>query len=99
MAHELFIYWKLNAPQAAAALDAAAVMQRELLRTHPALQARLYRRVDRHGDVVTLMESYAHAGGVDAALQALIAAAAAHHLQPWHDSLRHVETFDAVSAT
>jgi hypothetical protein len=98
VARELLVYWKLAAPRAAGAEAAAAAMQTELAQAHAGLQARLYRRSDTRGAVVTLMETYASrdAGGVGPALQAAIEAAAARHLNGWCDGLRHVETFDRL---
>jgi hypothetical protein len=100
MGRELFIYWKLDAARAEGAAAASAVMQADLRRAHPELQARAYRRSDTRGDVATLMETYAcsDAGGVGPALQAAIEAAAAHHLQGWCDGPRHVESFDRLAS-
>jgi hypothetical protein len=100
MARELFIYWKVDVTIAEGAATAAAAMQVDLLGRFPALQARLYRRSDLRGDVVTLMETYASsdAGGVGPALQAAIEAAAARHLQGRCDGPRHVESFDRLAS-
>lgn len=99
MARELFVYWKLGAARAEGAAAATAAMQLELRRSHPDLQARVYRRSDTRGEVATLMETYAgsDAAGVGPALQAAIEAAAARHLQGWCDGPRHVEAFDKLA--
>ena len=96
MARELFIYWKLGEAQSAAAIRATAEMQVLLRAQHPGLQARLYRRADVKAGVMTLMEVYGHAAGVDAGLQAAIERAAAQALHVWQDAPRHVEVFETL---
>lgn len=98
MARELFVYWHARSDEAAAALDAAARLQRQLRQQHAGLQARLYRRADDKPGCTTWMEVYARPPqGVDAALEAAIAAAAAtlgaHGAGP-----RHVEAFDSADS-
>ncbi len=96
MARELFIYWHTGADEAAAAVEAATRLQRELRLQHPGLQARLYRRADDKPGCATLMEVYARPPlGVDAALEAAISAAAAA-LGAHGDGARHVEAFDSA---
>jgi hypothetical protein len=99
MARELFVYWKLDAVRADGATAATAAMQVELLRVHPALQARVYRRTDTRGEVATLMETYASSdpAGVGPDWQAAIEAAAARHLADWCIGARHVEAFDRLA--
>jgi len=99
MARELFVYWKLDAGRAEGAAAAVAAMQAELMRAHPGLQSRVYRRSDTRGDIATLMETYANAdeAGVGAAWQAAIEAAAARHLADWCAGPRHVEAFERLT--
>ncbi len=73
-----------------------AAFQRALLDRHAGLVAHLYRRADEAGNTVTLMESYACAGGVAAALQAEIVAAGAHASAGWRLGERQVEVFDEL---
>ena len=96
MTRSLFIYWKAEREQAAAAAAAAAAVQRALVERHDGLLARLYRRADEAGVSATLMETYACAGGISAALQSEIVAAGALATQAWCQGARHVEVFDEL---
>ncbi len=99
MARQLFVYWKTDAACAAAAVAGMADLQHALTARHAGLVARLYRRAGPTGaaaELVTLMESYARAGGVDATLQAEIVAAGAHAAAAWCRGERHFEVFDEV---
>ena len=95
MSRELFVYWRV----AGAVADAEAAvrqMQRRLRDGHPALVARLYRKVDDGG--CTLMETYALPGaGVDTALQRQVETSAAAALAAWCPDGRHVEVFEDCS--
>jgi hypothetical protein len=92
---ELFIYWRV-AGSAADAEAAARRMQAELRALHPALVARLYRKLDDRR--VTLMETYALPGiGIDAVLQRQIEAAGFPALAAWCTEGRHVEVFEDCS--
>jgi Domain of unknown function (DUF4936) len=73
-------------------------MQTALRQEHPRLSARLYQRDGIRDGLVTLMETYAMAGGhVDAGLQATIEVQAASLLAPWCQGSRHTEAFDELS--
>ncbi len=98
MTRALFVYWKTDRAVAAAALDGMAVFQQQLRQRHAGLRARLYRRAEEAGTTVTLMETYARPGGIDAALQAAIVDAAAAAGGAWCLGQRHVEVFDAWPA-
>lgn len=95
MSRELFIYWRVSG----AATDAEAAarqMQSDLRQAHPALVARLYRKLDDRR--CTLMETYALPGaGIDAALQRQIEAAGHGALARWCTEGRHVEVFEACA--
>lgn len=97
---ELFVYWRVASAMAGEAHAAATALQSALRAAHPGLQARLLRRGD--GPVAgaeTWMETYAlpsSPGGVDAALQAAIEAAAAAALAVFIDGARHVEAFEVA---
>ena len=90
----LFVYWRTA--DADAALAAARRWLETVRQVHAGVDARLYRRRDDSGAGCTLMETYAHAHGLDAALQAALLAGAAAALGRWCDGARHVEVFDAV---
>ncbi len=93
---ELFIYWRSASQVAAAAEAAAAALQEALRRQHPGLVTRLYRRTDAAGADATLMETYAHPAGIDAALQAAIEQTAAPALRAWCRCPRHLEVFERI---
>jgi hypothetical protein len=94
---QVFIYWKVAADQAPAATAAARGWQAALRAADPALRTGLFRRSDAADDAtVTLMETYARAGGVNDALRARLAAAGDAGLQPFGAPRRHVESFDAL---
>jgi len=95
----LFIYWKLPAAAAEAALQAARLWQAELRAAHPHLVTHLYRRTDARAvaeGLTTVMESYAAPGGVNAMLQAAIDSAGQTGLRPFGAPQRHAELFDAA---
>ena len=94
---ELFVYYPVDAANAAAARRAVLAMHDRLRGVHPGLDARLLIRAGDGSAPQTWMETYALPGsadGIDARLEAVIDAAAAH----WHDLVagpRHVEAFIA----
>ncbi len=93
MARELFIYYRIRAGDAVAALAAAESMQAQLRAGHPGLEARLLRRPESEAGRETWMECYRGVEG-SAALVAAIERAAAG----WSglvDGTRHVEVFEA----
>lgn len=104
----LFVYWRCQAADAAAAQAAARRLQARLCAEHPGLQARLFLRADATASApgeVTLMETYAPDDGAADMQLALRAAwpllvdsvrAASAELQPWLSSARHVETFQPL---
>jgi hypothetical protein len=97
---ELFVWYRVDASRADAARSAVDAMQRSLAATLPGLQARLLVRRDTGSQ--TWMETYARPhraederGGIDAATEAAIAAAALS-FRELIDGDRHVEAFEAV---
>jgi Domain of unknown function (DUF4936) len=94
---ELFVYYRVDGANAAAARRAVRAMHDRLCRDHPGLQARLLIRAGDGSTPQTWMEIYALPGcaeGIDASLEAVIEAAAAD----WRDLVagpRHVEAFIA----
>ncbi|MBS0446927.1 MAG: DUF4936 family protein [Proteobacteria bacterium] len=84
------------------ARDVTHAFQARLRVRHPQLRARLLQRADGHGGMPTWMEHYAidpdaTAAGIDAALEAEIAAEAAE-LMPCIDGERHTEAFTACAS-
>jgi hypothetical protein len=98
MPRSIFVYWTTARDVAPAAIAGMANFQRALLARQPGLVARLYRRADESGATVTLMETYARAGGIDAALQQDLVAAGLRAGAGWCQGERHVEVFDELPA-
>jgi len=94
---ELFVYYRVDAANAAAARHAVRAMHERLRHDHPGLEARLLIRAGDGSTPLTWMETYAlpdSAVGIDASLEAVIDAAAGD----WRDLVagpRHVEAFIA----
>jgi hypothetical protein len=98
----VFIYYRVTATHAQAAIEAATRMQAALRARHPGLEAQLMRRTDDADPNPTLMETYAiDAGsspfGIDAAVRADIEQCAAAALGAWLVGSRHLEEFDACA--
>jgi hypothetical protein len=89
---ELFIYYRIRADAASAALEAVHAMQARLRHEHAGLAARLLRRPEEKDQQQTWMEIYAFPGGVTPALEARIAHAAAA-VEPFITGTRHTEVF------
>jgi hypothetical protein len=94
---ELFVYWRLDRHDRAAARQALQEFQAGLEAEWPGLVARLYERADDDGTgQATLMETYAREGGIAPGLQADIVALGAQAAGRWCRGARHVEIFDAL---
>jgi len=98
----LFVYYRVGAAQAGAAIAAATRTQARLCERHAGLRAELMRRPEVSDALITLMETYAcdaaiSADGVDAALQRDIEAEASLSMAPWTVGMRHAEVFDACA--
>ena len=96
MARALYIYYRIDAARLADAVSAVQTVQARLREAHPELQAALLRRPSEQDGQITLMETYAMAGGIDAALQARIEEAA-RVLAPWQCGGRHTEIFEPLT--
>jgi fructose-1,6-bisphosphatase/sedoheptulose 1,7-bisphosphatase-like protein len=99
---ELFVWYRVRRESADAARTAVLALQRSLRREWPGLQARLLVRDD--GETSTWMETYSltartddDRGGVDGAVEAAIAAAAARSLDGLIEGQRHCEAFASVA--
>ena len=90
---ELYVYYRVDARDAAAAARALDTVQQALRRDVPGLVARRLRRCEGVDGPQTWMETYALPGrGLDAELQARIADAA-QVMSGWTIGDRHVEVF------
>lgn len=94
---ELFIYYRIRADDARAALEVAQALQARLRAQHPGLTARLLRRPEDQDRQQTWMEIYSlhregESAGVTHALQEQIDAAA-RALAPFIVGTRHTEVF------
>ena len=96
MARALYVYYRIDAARLVDAAAAVRSFQAALRQTHPHLQAALLRRPGEQDGQVTLMETYAMPGGIDAALQSTIDSAAAT-LVPWQRGGRHTEVFEPLA--
>lgn len=95
---ELFVYYRVRADDAEAALVLVRGLQAALMARHPGLVARLLRRPEETLGLQTWMETYAMAGsGIEPALQAAIDAQAGT-LTPLLDGPRHTEVFVACAS-
>jgi uncharacterized protein with NRDE domain len=98
----VFVYYRVPAAHAGAAIEAARRMQWSLRQQHAGLQAAVMRRPVPAEGTVTVMETYARdaaeaPGGVDEALQRDIDAHAALAMAAWTVGPRHAEVFDACA--
>lgn len=92
--HSLFIYWSVAAVDLPAAVEATRALQRRLATEWTGLDAELLQRADGEAPGrATLMEVYRRTGGIDASIEAAIAAAAAEALAGIPAGPRHVEVF------
>jgi Domain of unknown function (DUF4936) len=99
---ELYIYYRVDPANAAAAQAAVTGLQSQLRKRHPALTARLLHRPETTDGRQTWMETYStdallDAAGVGAALQAAIEAGAAAYAH-LIDGTRHTEVFFACAS-
>lgn len=98
---ELYIYYRVAAPQEPQARAAVMAMQSALREAHPGLQSRLLRRPEASEGLLTFMEVYLipvppdadDDSATPARIEAAIEAAAAACLSPWLQGGRHVEVF------
>ena len=92
-AAQVFVYYRVQARDAAAAIAAVRMFQNDLLALMPGLNCTLSRRADDSGEQLTLMETYTNAEGVGAAWQRDIEQRAHDALAAWIVGERHVEVF------
>ena len=90
---QVFVYYRVRAASAAAAIAAVQAGQADLRVTLPGLACTLSRRADEAAEHLTLMETYAHATGVTAAAQHDIERQMRAALEAWLVGERHIEVF------
>jgi Domain of unknown function (DUF4936) len=88
-AAQVFVYYRVRAADAPAVIAAVRAQQDSL----PGLACTLSRRVNEDVELVTLMETYAQAGGMSAAAQRDIEARMQGALAQWIVGERHIEVF------
>jgi Domain of unknown function (DUF4936) len=90
---QVFVYYRVRAADAAEAIAAAQACQARLRLTLPGLACTLSRRAEDAGEHLTLMETYAHAGGVAPAGQRDIERQMRAAIEAWLIGERHIEVF------
>jgi quinol monooxygenase YgiN len=90
----LFIYFRVERNNEAAAVKAVRELQAASRIAMPGLRCELLRRADESGGAVTLLETYAHSGGVSVAWQERIERDARPSLDKWLVGERHIEVFE-----
>lgn len=99
-AAQVFVYYRVRAADAPLVIAAVRAAFVELQAALPGLDCRLSQRADEAApaaDLRTLMESYAHAAGVSAAMQGVIEAQLPSLLAAWIVGERHTERFAACA--
>ena len=92
-AAQVFVYYRVQAGDAAAAIAAGRTFQIDLRALLPGLNCTLNRRADDSGEQLTLMETYAHAEGVGPAWTRDIERLGRDALAAWIVGERHLEVF------
>jgi hypothetical protein len=98
----VYVYYRVDAAQAGAAIAAARRALALLCERHVGLRADLMRRPEANDGHVTLMEAYARdavvsADGIDPALLRDIEAEVAPATAAWTVGARHAEVFDTCA--
>jgi hypothetical protein len=93
---EVFIYWRLAAPDREDAVAAIAVCQRELCARLAGLRTGLYLRTDAGDGPLTLMETYGHPLAIDDVMRCQIVEAGDAATARWRVGPRHVENFERL---
>ena len=99
-AAQVFVYYRVRAADAPLVIAAVHAAFIELQAALPGLDCRLSQRADEASQATelrTLMESYAHAAGVSAAMQGVIEAQLASLLAEWIVGERQTEIFVACA--
>jgi quinol monooxygenase YgiN len=92
-AARVYVYYRVRPADASAVIAAVRALHARLQAAMPGLSCTLSRRAEQDGDLLTLMETYAHADGVPADWQGAIERGAQEQLAAWIVGARHVEVF------
>jgi len=92
-AARVYVYYRVRPTDAAAVIAAVRALHASLRAAMPELSCTLSRRAEQDGDLLTLMETYAHADGVTGDWQRAIECSAHEQLAAWIVGARHVEVF------
>ena len=92
-AAQVFVYYRVRPADAAALIAAAKTLHAALQAALPGLVCSLQRRAEGDTDLLTLMETYGHADGVDDAWRLRIERSARAALARWIVGERHAEVF------
>jgi len=92
-AEQVFVYYRVRPDDAVPAVAAVTAFQAALQASMPGLSGTLSRRVDDGADLLTLMETYVHAGASTAGWRHEIERRAQQQLAAWIVGERHVEVF------
>jgi uncharacterized protein DUF4936 len=90
---QLYVYYRVRSADAGAVIAAARALQRDLQVAWPGLSCTLSQRADDAADLLTLMETYAHADGVSDEFRRAVEQGAQQRLGQWIAGTRHVELF------
>ena len=89
----LFVYYRVPGAELSTVVAAVRELQAALRARHPCLKAALLRRPELRDGAVTLMETYAAAGGID---DVFAAAIERHATDAGLPQPRHVEVFEPL---
>jgi Domain of unknown function (DUF4936) len=92
-AAQVFAYYRVRPADASAAIAAVRTLHDSLRAAMPGLMCTLSRRADGDTELLTLMETYAHADGVGEVWRITIECGAREALAAWVVGKRHVEVF------
>lgn len=92
-AAQVFAYYRVRPADALAVVAAVRALHDTLQAVMPGLVCTLSRRADSDTELLTLMETYTHADGVDDAWRLSIDCSARDALAAWVVGERHVEVF------
>lgn len=90
---QVYVYYRVQPADAAAATAAVRHLQAELMSALPGLRCSLSRRLESGAELLTLMETYAHPTGLAEAWLRELESRATLLLAHWTVGARHVERF------
>lgn len=90
---QIYVYYRVQPADVAAATAAVRQLQAELMSALPGLRCSLSQRVESGAELLTLMETYAHPTGLADAWPRELEGRATLLLARWTVGVRHVERF------